>query len=398
MANEFTLARPFPMSTVGASVFRGYLIMADSSRCDWMHALANETGQMSLQLSLDRYPTASELRQHARQLDPDFVILDFLYPEVACGIVASMQPVWPRCTWIGVDGGSGACPASMGFPGTIGELERCLFQGVHAAAPLKGGARVYAFVPAKAGSGASTVAWNTALAAQKAQGGKVLLMEADLRAGAMSYLLKPPPAGSTHGSTQLALQAANEGDEHAARMSLIGLDGVDVLVSSREAMDPVPRWDAFYHLLAIMRPRYDLILVDLPEIVNPGSSELVRSAGIVFVVSTPELLPLKLAEDRCRDLENWGVPAEHVRLLLNRTQRSELSAKDVEENLRRPVAESFPNDYYGVRKSILECRGVAEDTALGRAFQHFAATLQPFASAKPPQSAAGLLSYLKRLR
>ena len=358
--------------------------------------MANETGQMSLQLSLDRYPEPSELRQYGRQIDPDFVLLDFLYPEVACAIVATMGPVWPRCAWIGIDGGSGVCPAAMGFPGTITELERCLFHAIHAATPLKTGAsRCYAFVPAKAGSGASTVAWNTALAAGHAgnHASRVLLLEADLRAGALSYLLKSPP----HGSMQQALRQALQRDEDATRLAIVPLEPIDLLLSSREVMDPVPRWDAFYQLLAILRPRYDLIVVDLPEIVNPGSSELVRSADGVFVVTTPELLPLKLAEERCLDLENWGVERSRIRLLLNRSSRNELSAKDVEENLKRPVAETFPNDYYSVRKAILAGCGVAEDTALGRAFRHFATALQPSA-AKPPQSESGLLSYLKRLR
>ena len=374
-------------------MFRGYLIAADSSRRDWIHALANETGQISLQWSLERYPESSELRQYARQFDPDLVLLDFLYPEVACAIVSQMAPQWPGCAWIGIDGGSAVCPAAMGFPGTIGELERCLFQSVHAVAPAKrGGARLYAFVPAKAGCGASTVAWNTARAAS--QSARVLLMEADLRAGALSYLLQSPPGGSM----QKALEMALARDEDATRLHTAQCGALDLLLSSRQAMDPVPRWDSFYHLLGIMRPRYDLILADLPEIVNPGSSELVRDADAVFVVTTPELLPLKLAEERCIDLENWGVEPGRIRLLLNRSSRSELSAKDVEENLKRPVAESFPNDYFAVRKATLEHRGVAADSPLGRAYRHFAATLQPCPGAKPPQSESGLFSYLKRLR
>lgn len=372
-------------------MFRGLLITADVSRRDWLHTLVQETGQATLQASFPRYPDASELRQQARVLDPDFVVLDFLHPEAACAVLAAMRDKWPRCGWIGVDGGASTCAAALEFPGDLGEMERALFHAIHARPAAPEGGRVYGFVPAKAGSGASTIAWNAAFACARAPGSRVLLVEADLRAGALSFLLKEPPTGST----QTALEAFRRGDDHAARVAFTPVDRVEMLLSSRQAMDPPPRWDAFHHLLAHVRPRYDAVLVDLPELVNAGSSEVARGADAVFVVTTPELLPLKLAEHRCLDLEQWGVDPKRIKLLLNRTHKSELSARDVEENLHRPVAESFPNDYHAVRKATLACGPVDADTALGRAFGHFASTLLPFAS---PASQGGLMSYLRRLR
>ena len=379
--------------TIERSVFRGYLITADASRRDWLHALVYETGQATLQVSLDRYPEPSELRQFARQLDPDFVVLDFLYPEAACAIIAMMREKWPRCAWIGVDGGSGVCPATVAFPGHLEDIERALFHAVHALPRASTNSRLYAFVPAKAGCGASTLAWNAAFACARAPQGRVLLVEADLRAGALSFLLKTPPSGST----QSALRAIHTGDEHAVRVAFTNVDRVEMLLSSRAAMDPAPRWDSYFHLLSLVRPRYDVVLVDLPELVNAGSSEVARAADAVFVVTTPELLPLKLAEHRCLDLEQWGVEPKKIRLLLNRAQRSELSARDVEENLHRPVAESFPNDYHAVRKATLNGGPVDADSALGRAFAHFTNTLQPFAAASGA-SQGGLMSFLNRLR
>lgn len=377
-------------------MFRGYLISADAHRRDWLHALTHETGQALLAVSLDRYPDPSELRQYARVMDPDFVLLDFHHPDAACAILGAMRDKWPRCAWIGIDGGTGLCASTLAQHSHVEDVELALFQAIHARPAKPDGARVHAFVPAKAGCGASTVAWNAAFACARAPGCKALLIEADLRAGALSFLLKTPPEGTGFGSTQTALRAILAGDEHAARVAFTIVDRVEMLLSSRDAMDPPPRWDAFYHLLAYVRPRYDVVLVDLPELINPGTSEITRAADNVFVVTTPELLPLKLAEHRCLDLEQWGVEPKRIRLLLNRAQRSELSARDVEENLRRPVAESFPNDYQAVRKAMLASSAVDPDTALGRAFTHFSSTLQPFAA--PTSVSGGLLSYLKRLR
>jgi len=373
-------------------LFRGYLIAADATRRDWLHALAHETGQVQLQGSFDRYPETHEWRQFARQLDPDFVLLDFLYSEAACGIVAAMQNKWPHCAWIGVDGGASVCHGEMPFPGSLAAAERAIFHAIHQAAPAREGARLYSFVPAKAGSGASTVAWNAAHATARL-GQRVLLMEADLRAGALSYVLKDDPPGTM----QSALEAAVAGDEHRMGSSIVQVNGrLDLLLSNRLPVDPLPRWDAFYALLAYLRPRYDVLVADLPELINPGSSELVRSSSSVFVVTTPELLPLKLAEHRCREIQDWGVEPDALRLILNRTHRNELTAKDVEENLQRPVAHSFPNDYYAVRKSILAGDSVHAGCALADAFQKFARVLHPV-PVKPPQT-TGLLSYFQRLR
>jgi pilus assembly protein CpaE len=372
-------------------VFRGYLIAADASRRDWLHALVQETGQALLQVSLDRYPEPGELRNLARQLDPDFVVLDHQHPEAAAGAMRTMRERWPRTAWIGVDGGaSGNCAAAFSYPGRLEEMEHALFKAAHFHAPLHPhapAAKLYAFVPAKAGSGASTVAWNAAHACAR-QGHRALLLEADLRAGALSFLLPESPSGST----QTALEAAHQGESQRVQMALANAGKIDLLLSARTAPDPPPRWDSFFHLLTMLRPRYDVILADLPELVNAGSSELTRAADGVFVVTTPELLPLKLAEPRCLDLEQWGVERQRLRLLLNRAQRSELSARDVEENLHRPVAETFPNDYFAVRKAALAGGAVDADCALGRSFTRFAQALLPAAN-----RAVGVTGSLKAL-
>jgi MinD-like ATPase involved in chromosome partitioning or flagellar assembly len=50
--------------------------------------------------------------------------------------------------------------------------------------------------------------------------------------------------------------------------------GLDVLLSSRCFIEPLPSWSDYYHLLDFVPTRYDGILVDLPEVVNDATVEI----------------------------------------------------------------------------------------------------------------------------
>src|SRR5438045_3059693 len=73
-------------------------------------------------------------------------------------------------------------------PVTIKEFQAGVFRGIH---KLRSGLQenLVAFLPAKAGSGCTTVALNTAGRLAGALGHKVLLIEGDLNSGVLSILL-----------------------------------------------------------------------------------------------------------------------------------------------------------------------------------------------------------------
>jgi Flp pilus assembly CpaE family ATPase len=116
-------------------------------------------------------------------------------------------------------------------------------------------------------------------------------------------------------------------------------------------------------------------MVDLPEVVNTATAEVVRRARAVYVVSTPEFASLKLAQQRCRELENWGVDRGRIQALLNRGHKNDMGAKDAEEMLECPVAATFPNDYKGMRRAMMDGSFVEARSDLGQAYLAFAKTL-----------------------
>ena len=151
--------------------------------------------------------------------------------------------------------------------------------------------------------------------------------------------------------------------------------GVDFLLSSRSLESSPPEWAHYFRLLNFIRSRYDAILVDLPELVNPATVELVRRSRMVFPVCTPEIPSLKLTQQRCQELEHWQVEMGRVGVLLNRHEKGHPSADEIANLLARPVMKSFPNDYADVKAALGNGSPVAANTRLGRAFDEFAVQL-----------------------
>jgi len=119
--------------------------------------------------------------------------------------------------------------------------------------------------------------------------------------------------------------------------------------------------------LIFAQKQYDYIFIDLPEVINQATAEFVRHARAVFVVSQPELPSLKLAKLRRAELESCEVPAERVKMLVNRWERGKLTKPDIEKLLETTIFGTLPNDYKEVRNSIAETRLAAPSSAFAKA-------------------------------
>ncbi|MEO8053497.1 MAG: hypothetical protein ABI833_24120, partial [Acidobacteriota bacterium] len=118
---------------------------------------------------------------------------------------------------------------------------------------------------------------------------------------------------------------------------------------------------------------------------NPFSLDLIRESRRVFVVTTPELVPLHLAGKRIAALQELGL-GDRVSLLLNRKggKWRELPDDKVVQSVGMPVAFSFSNDYRSVKKSIIAGSPVAQDSKLGQGILNLARTLAPHLEPKSP--------------
>lgn len=359
-------------------MFSAILISPTSDRCQLLKAIALETDRLMIARIQEEYPQGFELVHLLHVAEPEVVLLDLHKQEAALKCAVTIGKHCPRTPVIGItetpslfeNAGYINVQTILPFPPTAEELTECVDELVREA---MGEAKesLWAFLPAKAGSGATTVAWNTAAAVSEIPGRRVLLVECDFRSGVLSFMLNQ----KSEISVQDVLRASHELDGFRLEQAVVEEGDVEVLLSDRTSPELPPGWEEFSRLVGVATSRYDPVIVDLPETLTLGMRELVRRAGKIFVVAEPDLTALKLAERICNELIRLRIPDSRVSLLLNRWQEGDLGPEEVQDVLHRPVAHVFPSDHRALRTAVLTGEGLAPETELWRSHQKFAAKL-----------------------
>ena len=146
---------------------------------------------------------------------------------------------------------------------------------VHAASGLVVD-NLYSFLPAKGGSGASTLLLAVATALAGPLKKRVLVIEADLRSGVLSFVLNQYPVQSIRNLLEYKLPL----DEPSFQRYLTRCSGVDFLFSDRIPLSSRPAWDDYFALLEFARAHYDFILADLPDSAIPEYRRAERQAAL----------------------------------------------------------------------------------------------------------------------
>lgn len=358
-------------------MFTAVVILGSAESAPLMRSLVAATGHVTVMRELPAPPGDYELARIVNSLLPDLVFLDLSGGQKALECMARLRELAPRTPVIGLGCspearllarhlGAAGLAASDCSPEELQALIREAMESLHGEMEE----HLYSFLPSKAGSGCSTIVLHTAVAAA-ALGKRVLVIDADLRSSVMGLMLGVTPIGGT----QAILQATADLDTFVLRRNLAQQCGADFLLSTRALDAAPPEWIHYFQLLNFVRGSYDLILVDMPELINPATVELVRRSKKILTVCTAELPSLKLAQQRLAELERLGLKDERVGLLLNRASRSTPGTAEIEEALGRKVVHAFPNDYHAICEAIRNAAPLQPDTDLARAFAAFAASL-----------------------
>lgn len=234
---------------------------------------------------------------------------------------------------------------------------------------------IYTFLPAKPGVGTSTIAVSTSCALSEDYGARTLLMDCDLSAGAIQFLLKL----SHSASVVDALTHAEDLDEDLW-FQMVGKWGKLEVLHAGE-LDPPPSIEitGVERVLNMARAQYEVICADLASSLDSFSIAFMRESRKIFLVTTPEVIALHMAAARMRRLNDIGL-GDRVSLLVNRKVKSELTDAEVSKAVGLPVSYSFSNDYAVVRSSILEGSPVAHNSDLGQCVLNLAHSLAPHLS------------------
>jgi pilus assembly protein CpaE len=220
---------------------------------------------------------------------------------------------------------------------------------------------VYAFLPAKPGAGASSLAVYSALACARMANCHPLLLDFDVRLGTSSFVLKL----DSKNSIMDAFENANRMDETLWEQLISQREKLDVLGSAPTEFGVRVPPEAFQSVLKWARSRYTSVVVDLGGTMEDFEIATLQQAGMVFLVCGPDLTSLHMARRRMEGLRSLQLH-ERVCLVMNRMdKRSGLSVRDIESALGVPIQITVPADESTIAEAVQGGTGVNPKCALG---------------------------------
>jgi pilus assembly protein CpaE len=339
---------------------------------------------------LKQYPSAQTLEMRLRQTKPDVILLDLATDlDVACELIRSVLALNQPTHVVGlhVRNDSDAILRSLRMGATeflyapfdaqiqteaITRLRRLLQPGP--AEDFQPGSMI-AFSSVKPGSGASTLAAQTAFALRRITSQRVLLADFDLMGGIIGFYLKLTNTKSLLDTLQFADHPIDTPWPALVATS----DGVDILPAP-ETPHTGPIDAARLHaVLEHARMNYDWIVIDLPVVFQRLSLMTISESDHAFLVSTSELPSLHLARKAVNLLDQLGFPKERFQMMVNRINRREdIGGSDIEKLFNCSVNSRIPNDYFSLHRAVTLGQPVDGHCELGKAIEGLAGRLSGY--------------------
>jgi len=346
-----------------------------------------QTQAFQILADLKSYPPAQTLEIRARQLKPNIVLLDLVSdPASATELIRFIAALTPQVHVVGLHAKNDSDAILQSLRAGASEFLSSPFELAtqrEAIARLRRlcvpetpteseTGRVIAFASSKPGSGASTVATQTAFSLQRLTQKRILLADFDLTGGTIGFYLKL----SHNYSLVDALQHAEHLDLALWGSLTVNYGGVDILPApAAPYAEPIDS-ARLRVLLDQARELYDWIILDLPAVFNRTSLMAIAECDQAFLVSTSELPSLHLTRKALTLVNQLGFPKERFQVLVNRINRRDgIGNTDLERLFGTPVHASLPNDYFALHRVVTLGQPLGGDGDLGKAIENVAKRL-----------------------
>jgi pilus assembly protein CpaE len=359
-------------------MLRAAIICPDQNLTEQLKKILAEVGGVEMVRELDHYPNNTELVRVIRATAPQLIFVSASAPERIAEMAAGVEAFASGTQVVGIH--------HSYDPEILLEVMRAgvreflaapfdrqkVYDALCRAAELlektppafEASDRLFVFLPSKPGTGASTVAVNTALALARRPDMNVLLTDFDLNSGMVGFMLKI----NSGYSVLDAMDNSGKLDESIWPQLVSTFDRLDVLQAG--TLNPGTRIEAqqIRRLVEFARRNYKAICVDVSGNMEKYSIELMQEANRILLVCTPEIPSLHLAREKLNFLRSVDLE-DRVTLLLNRAQRrSAISVDEIEKLLGRKVLLSLPNDYNGVHRALTAGTSVQPSSDLGKSY------------------------------
>jgi pilus assembly protein CpaE len=383
-------------------LLRAIVIAPDEYLRITLERRAADSGRVVVLKTLDRYPELKEAAAIVRAHAAHVVFMEIASNPLVIGLASELQSAVPGLRIVAVHYSDGLTGERLQqvlmdlLHGGVRELlcdpfdETAFVQAVERISknirdvgqvPESG--EIYAFLPAKGGTGASTIAVNTALALGRLEEGKTLLADCDLNCGVVRFQLKL----QNPFSIQDALEKGATLDDGvwpdlAARAEQVEGDALYVLASGGIVPRyPYPATHAL-SLIEFARRRYRRVILDLSDHLDQFEVDMLSQCRRIYLVVQPDLSAVHLAREKIRFLKSIDLD-DRVELLVSQWRKDAvLTLADIESILGIPITQSLSSDRKGIYQALLSGTGVDPVSAFGREVQSLATAISE-AAEKP---------------
>ncbi len=346
-----------------------------------------QTRAFQVMADLKSYPPQQTLEIRARQLKPQVVLLDVASDlNAATELIRYIATLSPPIHVIGLHTHNDASAILQSL--RAGAIE-FLYSPFDLATQREAIARlrrlctpetqtqseaghVIGFASSKPGSGASTIATQTAFSLQRLTGKRILLADFDLTGGTIGFYLKL----SQNYSLVDALQHAEHLDLALWNSLTVNYGGIDILPAPAAPYADAIDASRLRVLIEHARMLYDWVILDLPTVFNRTSLMAISECERAFLVSTSELPSLHLTRKALTLVENLGFPRDRFNVLVNRLdKRGDIGTADMEKLFGVKVHASLPNDYFSLHRVVTLGQPLGGDGDLGKSIENVASRL-----------------------
>jgi pilus assembly protein CpaE len=230
---------------------------------------------------------------------------------------------------------------------------------------------LFAFLPAKPGCGATTVATYTTAIASQMVPEPTLLLDFDIRLGVTSFLLK---AEGIHTIVDALLQT-EQLDQDLWSSLVVQLGNLHLLGSGPVDFSRQVPPDRYAALLDFALRRYSLVSVDLPGTMEDFESETLMHSKRIFLVCTPDIGALHVARRKASWLQDLRL-TDKVAVVLNCVERrSTLSVDDLQRIIQLPVRYILPANTSEISRAVQQGAILDSSSGLGKHIARIAAEL-----------------------
>jgi pilus assembly protein CpaE len=299
------------------------------------------------------------------------VIVDFTSQDRALSVARTLSGR-AQVTTIGVNCGGGREELLVLMQAGVRDVlpqftSRDLLQAASRALTVLGAAGeilgdLFAFVPAKPGCGATTVATYAAGMAARLAAEPTLLLDFDIRLGVTTFLLK---AEGTRNIVD-ALQQVERLDRDMWSSMVSQIGNLHLLGSGAAGFSQAFPAEHFRELLDFAMRQYSCVVVDLPGSMEDYECDVLLRSKRILLVCTPDIGALHVARRKTQWFQDLHL-TDKVWVVLNCAERrSTLLVKDIERIIQLPVRYQLPAGVKDIAKAVQKGEILDPGCPLGR--------------------------------